>query len=138
MDQVDVHNDRAEQKQTEWNKASDEQKRAADHLQRTDNVKVMTQKECLTEVSNQRRRRRRRWDEVQKDVQPEHNKNESEQDASDDSGDFHIVRLTRPRENSKPISCRSCEEFKRAPVSLLGRICSLAHWSSFPRKFPTR
>ncbi len=68
MDQVDVHNDRAEQKQTEWNEASDEQKRAADHLQRTDNVKVMTQKECLAEVSNQRRRRRWRWDEVEENV----------------------------------------------------------------------
>ncbi len=56
MDQVDVHNDRAEQKQTEWNEASDKQKRAANHLQRTDNVKVMTQKECLAEMSPRRMR----------------------------------------------------------------------------------
>jgi hypothetical protein len=94
MDQVDVHNDRAEQKQTEWNEASDKQKRAANHLQRTDNVKVMTQKERLTEVSNERRRRRWRWDEVEEDVRSEHNKNESEQDTSDDSGDFHMLTLT--------------------------------------------
>ena len=118
MDQVDVHNDRAEQKQTEWNKASDKQKCAANHLQCTDNVKVMTQKECLTEVSNQRRRRRWRWDEVEEDVQSEHNKNESEQDASDNSGDFHIVRLTRPRENSKdrPWACN--HQFARTDPSL--------------------
>src|SRR5438105_12219049 len=137
MDQVDVHNDRAEEKQTERHEASDKQKRAANHLQRTDNVKVMTQKECLTEVSNQRRRRRWHWDELEKDIQPEHDKNESEQDTSDDSGDFHMLTLTRSRENSNPISCRSCEEFKLAPVSLPGLACSPAHWSSFPKKFPT-
>src|SRR6266516_6385068 len=138
MDQVDVHNDRAEKKQTEWNKASDKQKRAANHLQRTDNVKVMTQKECLTEVSNQRRRRRWHWDELEKDVQSEHNKNESEKNAGDNGGDFHTAMLTRSRDNSNPISCRSCEEFKRAPVSLPGRACSPACSLSFPKKFPTR
>src|SRR5438105_1543283 len=137
MDQVDVHNDRAEKKQTEWNKASDKQKRAANHLQRTDNVKVMTQKECLTEVSNQRRRRRWHWDELEKDVQPEHDEDESEQDTSDDSDDFHMLTLTRSRENSNPISCRSCEKATRLLVSLPGRACSPAYRSSFPKTFPT-
>src|SRR5437016_14539325 len=109
MDQVYVDDHGAEQSQTEWNEASDKQKRAANHLQRTDNVKVVTQKECLAEVSNQRRRRRWHWDEMQKDVQSEHNENESEEHAGNGSGDFHTMMLTRSRDNSNPISCRSCE-----------------------------
>jgi hypothetical protein len=94
MNEVDVHNDGSEQNQTERDETSDKQEQAADYLEQGDDVKIVAQEKRLAEVSKQSRRWRWHRNEVQEDVRTEHNKNESEKNASNNRGNFHSRIVT--------------------------------------------
>jgi hypothetical protein len=89
VDKIDIHNDGSEQDQTERDETSDKQEQAANYLEYGDDVKIVANKKGLREVSQQARRRRWHWNEVQKDVRTEDNENESEKNSRDNGGDFH-------------------------------------------------
>jgi hypothetical protein len=57
-------------------------------------VKVVAQEKRLREVSNQPRRWRRHWNEVQENVRTEDDENQSKKNTRDNRGNFHacIVR----------------------------------------------
>jgi len=94
VNQVNVHNDGSKQSQPERDKASDEQEQAANNLEYGHDVKVMAQEKRFGEVSSQCWRWWRHGDEMQKDVRTEHDENQSEENTSDNRGNFHasIVR----------------------------------------------
>lgn len=89
MNEIDVHNDGSEQKQAERDEAPDKQEQAVNYLEHGDDVKVVAQEKGLREVSKQSRRRWRHRNEVQEDIRPEYNEDQSEKNAGDNSSDFH-------------------------------------------------
>ena len=89
MDEHDVHNDWAEQRQTQRDIVSDQEQQTANHLQDADNINVMTFHERFGEVADQRRGWRWHWNKVQEDVRTEDDENESEKNASNNGSDFH-------------------------------------------------
>jgi len=100
VEEQDVHDHRAKQRKAQWHVTSDQKQQAANDLQQADNVNIVALHERFTEVSGQRRGRRRHWDEMQKNVRAEDHKHESKQTAGNDGGDFHSRIVTRPIENS--------------------------------------
>ena len=98
-----VHDDGRKQNQAERDKASDEQEQTADDLEYGNDMKIMTQEKRLGEVSSQRRRWRWHWNEMQKDVRTEHNKDQPEKNTGDSGSNFHFVmvadRLKIPTSN---------------------------------------
>jgi hypothetical protein len=94
VNEIDVHNNGSKQKQAERDKASEQQEQAADDLEYGNDVKVVAQEKRLAEVSKQSRRGRRHRNKVQKDVRPEHDKNESEKNTSNNGGNFHARIVT--------------------------------------------
>jgi len=69
-------------------------------LEYGDDVKVMAHEKRLGKVSNQPRRWRRHWNEVQEDIRTEHNEDQSEENASNDGGDFHSKTMACSSANS--------------------------------------
>jgi hypothetical protein len=100
VDQVNVHNDGSKQSQPEGDKASDEQEKAANNLEYSDDVKVMAQEKGFGEVSSQCWRWWRHRNEMQKDVRTEYDENQSEKNPSNNGGDFHWHNLTLLIRNS--------------------------------------
>jgi hypothetical protein len=94
VNQVNVHDDGSKQNEPERDKASDDQEQAANDLEYGDNVKVMTQKKSLREVTEESQRWRRHRNKMQEDVRTEYDENEPEKNPSDNRGNFHagIVR----------------------------------------------
>ena len=90
MNEIDVYNDGSEQSQTERNETSDKHEQTADYLEQGDDVKIVTQEKGLAEVSKQSRRWRWHRNEVQEDVRTEDDKDESEKNASNNRGNFHL------------------------------------------------
>ena len=91
MNQINVHNDRSKQNQTQRDETSDKQEQAANDLEHGDDVKIVAQEKSLREVSDQPGGWRWHRNEVQKNIGTENNKNQSEKDPGDDGSNFHLI-----------------------------------------------
>ena len=83
----------AKQRQTKRYKASDQEKQAANELQRADDVNIMALHERLGKVCRKRWLLRRHRDEVQKDVRAKDDEHEPKEHADGDGGNFHGAML---------------------------------------------
>ena len=90
----DVHNHRAEQRETERNVAANQENQSAKNLATGDDVEIVRGIHRSDEIAR-RAGHGRHFYEVQKGIRAEGGEHKSEQDAGDDGGDFHGVMMNR-------------------------------------------
>ena len=89
VENPDVEDDCAENRQGERDEASYQQQQAANYLKGTDDVNVTALKKRSQVKPDQTLRYRRHGKEMQKRVRAEHDEDQSEQDTGNDGQDFH-------------------------------------------------
>lgn len=88
MKKNNVHEDRREEREGERNEAVEEEQNPSHELSQEDRTQVVGQVQRAEELRSQAGGRRLR-NEVQKPVQAEDREHEPQQEAGDESGDFH-------------------------------------------------
>src|SRR5580692_13007081 len=94
MSQVNIDNDRRQQRQGQRDVAVDEQQNAGHNLEDADEVDVMGDEERTGELGHGPRWHRRRWHELKVDVQAEDYEDEAQQQPGDERDNLHGLTLS--------------------------------------------
>jgi len=91
VEEQDIHNDRADERETERGEASAQQQQPAGDLKTFHGVEIMAGEQGPHEFPGQFPPGWRQRDEVEEGVQTEHNEDEAQQSPGDDGDDFHLI-----------------------------------------------
>lgn len=98
MENPNVDDDCAKNRQAEWNKAADQEKQTSDYLKAAYYVNVAARKERVQIFARYALRERRHRQEMQERIRTEDYEDQSQENARDNRGNFHphmMMRLVR-------------------------------------------
>ena len=89
VEEPNVYDDRAKNRQSQRNKAADQQQQSADDLEAADEVHVTTLNKRVKVFTGQSFRHLSHGNKMQECIGTKNNEDQSEKYASNDGGDFH-------------------------------------------------
>lgn len=100
MEEDDVHYNRAENGETEWHEATEDQKKAADDLAGGDGIDVVARNKSVQKIAGDVVRQGRHREELQKPVRAKDNEDQTKENPDNDRDYFHGMMFSQKSRRS--------------------------------------